>query len=329
MACTTFHPFTRLPTEIRLQIWKEVCHERRDEYRTIHYVTIGKGDKIAPLNRNWDNSKPKDKSVYLWSAGLWLACEESREVVYEHWKWNLIPSREGGTPARWPHPNDKHCSQIGDQEDIAKLVIFFRIHYRYWERYNWDYPEKDFFCITTDNETSIRFWVSCNWYHCSSEAPKNIALEFNPSWSIALENGWPGDFFHFDFDWYQNDPLIPIGLPLLRVFIFDRLFRRTHYRDKIKLIDRDAKWVSRDTGLKPTIIDLDDRYIDIPANHHCISRTRLVEGSAILDFLDRFDRAFRQKLLMTFRCIISGLDPEYKPRDSISIFVRWDNRVEC
>ncbi|CEI70264.1 unnamed protein product [Fusarium venenatum] len=100
MACTTFHLFTRLPNELRFMIWENACLEQRRGYRAIHYMTAQTDRCVTPSKHTWDDSnynkkkshnskkkkepKSKNNSVYLWHAGLWMACSESREVVFQN-----------------------------------------------------------------------------------------------------------------------------------------------------------------------------------------------------------------------------------------------------
>ncbi|KAF5254868.1 hypothetical protein FANTH_364 [Fusarium anthophilum] len=77
MSPDTFHPFPNLPVEIRLQIWEDACFDWGCGRFGLHYIQ---------LNEN--------RSAFLWHAGLWTACKESRDIVGKHWSsqgWNWKP----------------------------------------------------------------------------------------------------------------------------------------------------------------------------------------------------------------------------------------------
>lgn len=117
MAFQTFTNFTRLPPEIRDQIWKAAIRPDRPgvqhlEIRVLNYpnedapdwhtVDIPGSDLFAGDDKDlWttypDKSpKPNDwasdfqriqrtkASSYCWDAGMWTACRESRRTIIEH-----------------------------------------------------------------------------------------------------------------------------------------------------------------------------------------------------------------------------------------------------
>ncbi|KAF5716050.1 tetracycline resistance protein [Fusarium globosum] len=138
----TFHEFRRLPAELRLKIWKEACLSRSTSEKGLHYVTVDivdttgqwKESNVDPVTSDpniegqnydyegsayatlralecpWEKTgdsqppaNPLNKSAYLWDAGLWSACKESREVIEKHlnvkeWLAHRGQSRPRGQP---------------------------------------------------------------------------------------------------------------------------------------------------------------------------------------------------------------------------------------
>jgi hypothetical protein len=57
---------------------------------------MDKKRNLGPLDCNWDTCGPRNRSVYLWHAGLWTACRESYTVVSKYWKeygWPDLPAQ--------------------------------------------------------------------------------------------------------------------------------------------------------------------------------------------------------------------------------------------
>ncbi|KPM36407.1 hypothetical protein AK830_g10171 [Neonectria ditissima] len=101
MSSITFPFFAILPCEIRLQIWESAIRPADPDYvgihtfsifdsqqvvdkkpRTIlpHEKTAGREYFVATVKGRGDDGKT-NRSAYLWDAGLWTACWESREVI--------------------------------------------------------------------------------------------------------------------------------------------------------------------------------------------------------------------------------------------------------
>ncbi|CEI39884.1 hypothetical protein FVEN_g2162 [Fusarium venenatum] len=119
----TFHGFPKLPPELRVKIWKAACLPRTDNDHGIQYITVdvvvkdGVDEDVVILNENLDGydanarvdrdangyvvlralahtknrsvntpttSNDYKESAYLWDAGLWIACRESRNAIAKH-----------------------------------------------------------------------------------------------------------------------------------------------------------------------------------------------------------------------------------------------------
>ncbi|KAF5681530.1 tetracycline resistance [Fusarium circinatum] len=224
----TFELFSRLPTELRLKIWESACllYSSRIE-GGLHYVTVDavdtedtwKADYIHPVhdNPNLEGSifdyegdgyvalraleypcdktgnslslvKPPNKSAYLWDAGLWLACTESREVVSKHsYSKEWLACREQPLQSdERPWYRKDFPSAIVPQNKSEKWCPLVK-------------PNCDMFCIDTSNLEAIpqypymdmmllvpffgtkKFTVIGNW---------NIAFKFDRSWNENFPFNW-------------------------------------------------------------------------------------------------------------------------------------------
>ncbi|RSL46334.1 hypothetical protein CEP53_010382 [Fusarium sp. AF-6] len=103
---TTFHPFPRLPQEVRDLIWEKAAKIRTEKGDVAHFFTVFNGGKeeesaalaeyklkgapsrgscLAAPRRNdggeglsWTEG---NKSMYLLDRGLWMACSDSRAAI--------------------------------------------------------------------------------------------------------------------------------------------------------------------------------------------------------------------------------------------------------
>ena len=135
MPAPMFHHFRRLPVELRLLIWEFAVRPRG---RGVHYfsivdmrkhsdnplrqlavpdpadedeVTYAVSAPMVPSSPGGCSWTTRNCSVYLWDAGLWTACRESRSVLEKRFQpcaWNAAtyqrpvhtkPSRGSGAEA--------------------------------------------------------------------------------------------------------------------------------------------------------------------------------------------------------------------------------------
>ena len=89
----TFHPFPRLPTELRLEIWRHAIRPFSDHRGGIQqftvvtgkrnskdYVIVSHGSELT--RRAITVPGVSNRSAYLWDAGLLTACHESRNALH-------------------------------------------------------------------------------------------------------------------------------------------------------------------------------------------------------------------------------------------------------
>ncbi|KAJ4122980.1 hypothetical protein NW768_009971 [Fusarium equiseti] len=161
MAASSFEYFPDLPTELRLQIWEEACHEacreREANHPGIQYTIVRESSPTHILLAHQPvHLDGKARSGTMREGGLWLACKESQGAIQEHCPKG--PGGEGKVTA-------------GDE---------------------WSYyvnPGHDIFCIQDPEKIKhddvhsaldMSIWGSptTNDFHNI----KNIAIEFDPSW---------------------------------------------------------------------------------------------------------------------------------------------------
>ncbi|GKU04139.1 hypothetical protein FLAG1_04253 [Fusarium langsethiae] len=221
---TTFHPFQRLPFELRLQIWEEACLKQRRSFQALHYVTIDSATEVVSLSHNWDDSKPSNKSIYLWDAGLWTACQESRNVVAKHWAKQPRPYNYVDMYINCSLKEaEYYCDHVWPEkeQDWKVRTLFSRVDGEHWRQTV--HLERDYFCILADNWEPL----ARNWESFSSDL-SGIAIEFDPSWNLSLENKTSA--------FYIKD--VHASLEFLLRLLFDRV--GGGWSPVIKLIVRDV-----------------------------------------------------------------------------------------
>ncbi|RGP74033.1 hypothetical protein FSPOR_1728 [Fusarium sporotrichioides] len=225
----TFHGFPKLPPELRFKIWKAACLPRTYYDHGIHYVSVDvveedwrTGDVVA-LDKNLEGydeefdmmshaadyitlkalnvsknrlvgaqttTNHRKESAYLWDAGLWTACRESRYAINEHQDidgWLQVYNRTiTGSPDDfwdlWYHKNFPSTIVPHKKDTPWRPIVA---------------PRSDIFCITASALGALprtlygmrllspflgqrNFTVVEDW---------NIAFKFDSSWNI----GFPDD----------------------------------------------------------------------------------------------------------------------------------------
>ncbi|KAF4465911.1 tetracycline resistance [Fusarium albosuccineum] len=225
-----FHQFSRLPAELRMQIWEEACFPRH--LLGIHYFAL---DERKELIFN-PSSYLSKRSASCWDGGLWMACKESRAVVGNHSqieKWNKVRLRA-----------DRECKNpgrlVGKEEAIPGVVATQEGHEA---RHLMVYPSQDIFCVTANNTN----WESL----LSSWDVKNIALEFEPSWILDF----PRDLFDLNDGKSSRGFLAQVLINMALSHSWSAVFW---------LIDKSARWRARpDRDISTVFSDSDGEYVEI------------------------------------------------------------------
>ncbi|KAF5233589.1 hypothetical protein FANTH_12505 [Fusarium anthophilum] len=215
MAASSFHPFPRLPTELRLQIWIQACVSYQPGDYGIHYIDIE-----PSFTQSIPSSSPSctltarladgDKnSACLRNGGLWTACKESRDVMLQYSSVDghscaRISIRENGKDWDAPvHPtNDIFCiksrtwNTLGNHAEGWQIQIpdlspggsrttnIQNIAFEFDESWNKDLP-KSYYDLMS--ETSARGFLSrllYNGFLNDSTTPQIWIIVKNAQWTI-------------------------------------------------------------------------------------------------------------------------------------------------
>ncbi|KAM0499509.1 hypothetical protein ACHAP8_005665 [Fusarium lateritium] len=287
---------------------------------------------MAPLSHNWDDSKPKNNSVYLSGAGLWTACRESREVVIKDWVKQPRPENYWDIYLCCPGEEANYYLDHGwpEEEDMSKaFMLYSGVDGEHWRQNV--YPEQDLFCLVPDDwEFVARNWESCVILCSCSIGVSNIAVEFDPSWNLCLENKTESCFIED----------VPASLEFLLQLLFSHV--RDNYHQIIKLIVRDVDWIFLHSTTVSRICDSDEEYVEVSADdiepYYDLDRRRIhiPRDRALGDFFDHLDEVYYEKLLEIY-CEENFMSPcdyerlrhtRFDIQDSFSILVPRANQVE-
>ncbi|EWG55317.1 hypothetical protein FVEG_17503 [Fusarium verticillioides 7600] len=286
MSRSTFHQFPNLPVEIRLQIWEDACFDWGSGRFGLHYIRLNENRQLAPLNCNWETTG-RNRSAYLWHAGLWTACKESRDIVAKHWS-------DQGWPDIQQNTKDKSLGDVIWVESepfpppiyLRKGLIHRKGDYEAWHQVA--DMERDIFCVTAESwEPLVRNWKPLHieaedeWGRHFIDDVMNVAVEFDPSWYQTIEK------------FSKDNPIsdYPPSLAFLIKLLFDQAHNKRH-RKLVQLIDRNVLWHVSDERLNlspPIYIDCDHEYLEIPSH-------RLKRDSPLSRFLSLLDILIGDKL---------------------------------
>jgi hypothetical protein len=345
MAPTTFHLFSQLPCELRLQIWESAIRnwtanihdsstwnwESLDAANSmpeapkkrsygINYVSLDNNGDGIPLDCSWNKPHPSNWSAYLWHAGLWMACKESREVMRKHWF---------NDPYSKSHPeyvqetvNDGLWKWIyGNEEGLDVIWNEWGRELESYEPWLMTTSPGDMFCITPDNYRPLaRFKL---FLKRSNHKIYEYAVEFDPAWTSELAG----------LDKYRpTDRLSPTLALAIRIFC-EIATQQMGLPSVIHLIDRYSGWKNVSKAEEPSVYyDCKHEYIPIdPSNP--LATNRLVRSTPMLMFLDQVDRLLKYEL--TWKRKTSpwawgdyGLPPDgLSVRELVRVMARRDKEV--
>ncbi|OBR09164.1 hypothetical protein CH63R_07929 [Colletotrichum higginsianum IMI 349063] len=168
----TFHPFPRLPVELRLCIWEMVIRPTGPGRPGVHFFAVQpdaddstRGFITLPVfpetsQRPWNQKNP---SSYFSDIGMWTACKESRAVV----TGRLARRYEGHGQTDWDTVKLRH-----GQENIA-----------------FDLDREDLICMQVpdpgfSDPSTIRPPYQLDFDLPTTE-PWHVAFEYDASWSFT------------------------------------------------------------------------------------------------------------------------------------------------
>ncbi|KAJ3550311.1 hypothetical protein NM208_g34 [Fusarium decemcellulare] len=272
-----FYLFPVLPCELRLKIW-ELAVRPNDGKRGLHHFSISNSERnIDPSFRlvgtSYQNScyviaapsrsplrrlisgAAVNSSAYLWDAGLWTACKESREVMKRYFKvrqWAEKYPRRVGRGSAMPRHYDNEMARGRDCSFSATATV-------------WDYPEQwqltvqplvDLFCIDIRGlhccagqwADAIASFPFPRWWQANTSV-RHIALEFNPRWNDHFPQNMGSMFFEYS----------------ARGFIVHNLWANTPSGPKVGtwLIDRRICWRALKDQPAQVFYDCGEEYVEI------------------------------------------------------------------
>jgi hypothetical protein len=281
----------------------------------IHYVRLGhKGDCI-PLDCNWKKPHPVNRSAYLWHAGLWMACRESREVMQKHWFGHPCYTQEGvdeqvnGGLRRWFYLNGEGVDVIWvhwarDQEDYEPWLMAT--------------SPGDMFCISPASYKPLAVLQ----FSVSHGDIGDYAVEFDPARTSELAG----------LDKYR--PIYRL-LPTLKfaISIFCEIATMDiRLPSAIHIIDQYSGWKRVSPENSPVFYDREHEYVPIYPSDPLASN-RIVRHAPILRFLDQVDRLLKDTLTYKrkhspFALGDCSVLPEgLSVRKLVRVMVRRDNEV--
>ncbi|RSM20146.1 hypothetical protein CDV31_000941 [Fusarium ambrosium] len=275
MTHSTFHLFPMLPTELRLDIW-ELAIRPTNEKHGLHYFTIVEQEEDAQeglqLQHPYSAWRPQykaivptnnNKSVYLWDAGLWMACVKSRDVMMKHFKmhqWDMRRGQGKAMPIIEPPQLMRHLSQGGEFTYPAKTIVQQRPQ-------NWQLmvqPIMDMFCFKSKDWQFARTWmqwleffidIPFTTYLCGHIPVRNVAVEFDPSWNV--------DFPRDLSDLAEESSARGFIANAMFTLAHDHLAFQYMYLE-VWLIDYDAVWSSeKGRDCNPVFYDYDQDFVEI------------------------------------------------------------------
>ncbi|KAG8665377.1 hypothetical protein FPOAC2_10452 [Fusarium poae] len=328
---SVFHPFVRLPAELRLQIWQAACFRPSPSDRRIQYVTAQDEETVVPLPCNWHQSRQgisrqgissgdKNRSAYLIDGGLWKACKESRDVIaqYSHFHdWVRILKQACVNydnfeyyPADWAGGEKSSRPAIiktcEGEEECCMLV----------------YPAIDIFCIQVDEQYTrersqsgpelemslIRDNKQIEDIFMAEVTLQNIALEFDGSWLVDI----PASISS------------PTDTNPTREYFRYLLLKHCEYRhgiDALWIIDKETKWFDKDFRHHDTVYwDCDTEYVEVDW-HHVVTYCNGGRWCSASGFMWRI-----KDWLEDFSDVYDSDEP--RPKDMFRLLVRRDNEMQ-
>ncbi|KAH7215760.1 hypothetical protein DER44DRAFT_856458 [Fusarium oxysporum] len=213
MSSRTFHPFPKLPIELRLKIWKTSCFPFADHEHGLHYIDLaslsdsklpvveyGKGEpmKMTALDPDFKTSPEiqastdhANRSAYMWSVGLWKAClgpldvdESLSKACQLYPRYVKFLSDTEGEDMSGTGSDDRDA--VHDRKLRLPTCLFPR-NKDHGDRFM-VMPIRHVFCIKNTGLSSLPVSLRAPRLHVPHSF--NLALEFHSSWNDELPRTW-------------------------------------------------------------------------------------------------------------------------------------------
>ncbi|KAF4958510.1 hypothetical protein FSARC_11011 [Fusarium sarcochroum] len=307
MAPSTFHLFSSLPCELRLLIWEQAIRPSKGKHG-LHYFSISATRDLPDTKNNSvlllgpyrplrpfvasvpaRTDSPNPRSAYLWDAGVWTACKESRAVIMKHFQIDHWTSQRGDIEPCDPHG---HPSDLKSYKFHCETYSGYPVTTTIQENDNWQLVARlfdDMFCFRSNDWKAFTLaWRRCGTgFWLRSLTVKHIALEFDRSWNVDVTE-WTSSP---DVYSYKTSPRSFIVELIRDVARFDMHFQ-------IWLIDLDSQWRAEhaELGQRDTFYDCQQEFVEVHSSYRDNTK-RLGEDATALDFiwhLAKFDDEFSE-----------------------------------
>ena len=212
MASRTFHPFSKLPKELRDAIWALAIRSKRpsahsftvfDSSNDAEWSLLSQYSIRHPLVRRYSLAAPQshtsddhhqqfswvrgNRSAYLIDSGLWTACMESRDAIERRFKvaeWDL-------------KRQDMRLPNLRKNLPDAPATALFTSNGEWL--YCLTHPKSDLFLLRPFNAETVDWdtlWTPVPIFNPAENFyVSHIAIDYDP--------GWLGDtgFLHFQDSW--------------------------------------------------------------------------------------------------------------------------------
>lgn len=340
-----FHLFSKLPPELRIKIWKAACLPRSPLDHGIHYVFVNRVRESEEIEDDvtWDpnlegyneefdvesddtayvtlralkRERPKPRvfaSGYLYDAGLWAACKESRGAITEYLqieRWETL--RESGprdmSPGWYDKPDFPSTVKPSTKDETWRPIVA---------------PRQDIFCIPDTRRMMQSLPKSL--YSMKLLAPfmgtrrftivedMNIALKFRHTWNTKF----PDDIENL------KQEKTPRGL---LANWFERFHDEILPEPTLYVIDDTGSWVEPPFLMRgPVYRDCDNEYVEVPWSASCNGTNINTSGTAGR-FIDLMEGLLQEDFSDDFEDMDSIYEWQPEVRDKIRLLVRKENEI--
>ncbi|KAM5366437.1 hypothetical protein ACJZ2D_010547 [Fusarium nematophilum] len=342
MSPSAFHLFSSLPCELRQQIWRLAIRPSGGKNGIHHFKVLYKGESIdgeaarvecTRSRAHITAVRPKDvfessppastsnASVYLWDAGLWTTCKESRDVIMCHFqvqKWSekrqdLKRSRTVLRPVSWRREIWLGLPSISTmQRDDGEWHLMVR-------------PFRDLFCFEPTDWKSPQDWVGFFHDLPFSSHPMglppvgHIGIEFNPSWNENLPEDVSGLLLERSARGFVANAVMALAED----------FNAGELDCSIWLIDRRIRWRKRAKGDEPKVwYDCDQEFVEV--KHDAVVYSTLEEFEKTALYFIRQLGALGNGLYtnLAWPCGVSDYGFSWRAEDNIHILGCRESQLE-
>ncbi|KAF7560125.1 hypothetical protein G7046_g4034 [Stylonectria norvegica] len=366
MASPMFHSFLNLPYELRRQIWESAARPTGPKHAGIHHFSVFINSQIKD-----DTTKPRralkyrpdtddrtyvavvpdphedsnvDRSAYLWDAGLWTACKESREVIVRHLQ--VSNSLEKGKLMRMQYYLPSLPAAVRDEnwKDHQEVATFINAPTQNADgigenRQLMVYPYQDLFVLDLEGISKApkeAWWwrkvldhLRFSPFIWDGGTIKHLAFEFDPSWKLPQK--WSGDMSCK----MLYDELTPRGGFVQAIFgiLYNFIGCRVWLIDRgtipgYKEIDRRNMYTEIGEHVRsPVYYDCDGEFVEVDwrASVHRLRENDIFGRSTAAGFLEELMDWLNQDIYQSRE--FDGYEPGtflLDPEDNLGVLVRRD-----